>query len=253
MGAGHVHSLLVETPSPVHRLPPQCKVVATLAFVIVVVATPQRYQGAFAAYAVVALAGAGIARVPLLVLARRLVIEAPFLAFVVLLPVVGGGPRTEVLGVSLSQAGLGGAGNIVAKATLGAAAAVVLTATTPVAAILAGLDRLRMPRAITVIAGFMIRYIDVVAHDLHHMRIARLSRGDDPRWLWQARGVAATGGALFIRTYERGERVHLAMRARGYDGTLPAANGEAAPAVAWATALIAPTLAAVVLMIALVS
>ena len=28
-------------------------------------------------------------------------------------------------------------------------------------------------------------------------------------------------GVLFIRSYERGERVHLAMLSRGYDGHLP--------------------------------
>jgi cobalt/nickel transport system permease protein len=33
--------------------------------------------------------------------------------------------------------------------------------------------------------------------------------------------LARSLGALFIRSYERGERVHLAMLARGYDGTMP--------------------------------
>ena len=50
------------------------------------------------------------------------------------------------------------------------------------------------------------------------MRIARESRGRDPRWRYQAIAVARTGGSLFVRTYERGERVHMAMLARGYDG-----------------------------------
>jgi len=33
--------------------------------------------------------------------------------------------------------------------------------------------------------------------------------------------VARSAGALFIRSYERGERVHLAMLSRGYTGVLP--------------------------------
>jgi cobalt/nickel transport system permease protein len=32
--------------------------------------------------------------------------------------------------------------------------------------------------------------------------------------------LASTAGALFIRSYERGERVHLAMLSRGYDGRI---------------------------------
>jgi cobalt/nickel transport system permease protein len=53
------------------------------------------------------------------------------------------------------------------------------------------------------------------------MRIASASRGfsaRDPRhWPVLAKGV----GALFIRSFERGERVHLAMVSRGYSGRLP--------------------------------
>ena len=53
------------------------------------------------------------------------------------------------------------------------------------------------------------------------MRLARVQRGDDPRWLWQARGTGRMVGALVVRTFERGERVHVAMLARGYDGRMP--------------------------------
>jgi cobalt/nickel transport system permease protein len=67
----------------------------------------------------------------------------------------------------------------------------------------------------------MVRYLDVIAGDAERMRIARVSRGDDPRWIWQAQATASTAGLLFVRSYERGERVHLAMAARGFTGTMP--------------------------------
>ena len=98
------------------------------------------------------------------------------------------------------------------------AASIVLAATTPVAELLRGLERLRVPRVLVAIAGFMVRYLDVIAGEVRRMRVARLSRGHDPRWIWQARAVAASAGTLFIRSYERGERVHLAMLSRGYAG-----------------------------------
>ena len=67
----------------------------------------------------------------------------------------------------------------------------------------------------------MVRYMDVIADEMRRMRIAWLSRAYDARWLWQAKAIGQTAGALFIRSYERGERVYLAMVSRGYAGEMP--------------------------------
>jgi cobalt/nickel transport system permease protein len=231
-------------------LPPEAKVVATLAFVVAVVATPPRQVWAFAAYAVLVGLAAGLAGLRPAGFARRLLIEVPFVAFAVLLPFIGVGERVEVLGLSLSVAGLWGAWAILAKGTLGVAAAVVLSATTTPADVLVGLERLRLPRTFVVVAGFMLRYLDLVVAQMRRLQVARVSRGDDARWLWQAKATAATAGTLFVRTYERGERVHLAMLARGFDGSFPAAPSDGTVAVgrrrAWATALALPGLAVAV-------
>ena len=63
-----------------------------------------------------------------------------------------------------------------------------------------------------------------------------VSRGSDPRWFAQARPLAATFGATFVRTYERGERVALAMAARGYGGTMARSARIAATGRQWAAA-----------------
>jgi len=173
--------------------------------------------------------------------------------FAAALPFIGGGEQVLVAGRSLSVEGLWSAWNIAAKATLGVTATVVVAATTPVSSILGGLDRLRMPRTLTAIAGFMVRYLEVTSAEAQRMTIARQARGHDPRWIWQARAVAATAGTLFIRAYERGERVHLAMAARGFDGTMPDTAVPAATRRAWATALAMPLAAASVGLVATVS
>ena len=175
-----------------------------------------------------------VAGLPLTFVARRLVIELPFVAFAFLLPIIGQGERVDVLGVSLSVAGLWGAWNILVKGTLGVAASVVLAATTPMPEILRGLDRLRLPKVFVSICGFMIRYGDVISGEMRRMRVARESRGHDPRWIWQARAVASSAGALFIRSYERGERVYLAMVSRGYDGAMPVFDRHRAAGRDWA-------------------
>ncbi len=71
------------------------------------------------------------------------------------------------------------------------------------------------------IATLMLRYVDVIVGEARRMRLARISRGHDPRFLWQAGATARGVGALFVRSYERGERVHLAMLSRGWTGRMP--------------------------------
>jgi cobalt/nickel transport system permease protein len=246
VAAGHAHPLYLPGASPLHRAPPQCKVAASVLFVLAVVATPREAVWAYGVYALLLLGLARVGRVPLPLLARRLVIEVPFVLFAVLLPVVGQGERVEVLGLPLAREGLWAAWNILVKGTLGVTASLIVAATTPVPELLRGLERLRLPRAFTTIAGFMVRYADVIADELRRMRIARLSRGYDPRWIWQARAVAATAGTLFIRSYERGERVYLAMVSRGYAGSMPVLEDLAATRRQWLAALAVPAAAAVV-------
>jgi cobalt/nickel transport system permease protein len=94
---------------------------------------------------------------------------------------------------------------------------------------------------------FMVRYTDVVGGELRRMRVARESRGFRGRHLGALKVLGPAAGSLFIRSYERGERVHLAMLSRGYTGRMPSAPVAAVPAQAWLTALALPLAAATVL------
>ena len=94
-----------------------------------------------------------------------------------------------------------------------------------------------------LIVAFMVRYTDVVIDQMRRMRVARESRGfvaRSPR-AWPA--LASSSGALFIRSYERGERVHLAMLSRGWSGRHPATVPLAATPAQWALALTPATIA----------
>ncbi len=220
MGAGHGHRLHYHGHSVVHRAPAHLKILALVGFMLLVVATPREWYPVFGGYLLVLLAVIALSRVPFGYLAKRMVIEVPFLVFAALMPFVATGPRVEVLGVALSEPGLFSAWGLAAKGTLGVLASLTLAATTEASEVLVGLQRLRMPALIVQIMGFMIRYLDVVTADLGRMLTAMRSRGVDPRSPRHWPALARTLGALFVRSYERGERVHLAMLSRGYDGTL---------------------------------
>ncbi len=243
MSGTHTHALFVHGHSHLHRLPASTKLGALGLFVLAVVLTPRESFWAFVVHAVLILSAMWLAGLKPGFVAKRLVIEIPFVLFALFLPFVAGGDKLDVLGLSLSIEGLWGGWNIVAKGTLGLAASIVLTATTTVPDLLSGLERLRVPRLITSIAGFMVRYLDVIAGEMHRMRLAMLSRGHDPRWIWQAKAYATSAGALFIRSYERGERVYYAMTARGFAGQMPTFDAERATATEWMGALLLPAVA----------
>jgi cobalt/nickel transport system permease protein len=246
MGSGHTHPLFVHEHSPIHHLPAHVKVVGTFAFTVLVATTERDDLVAFAGLALLLLVWARLARVPLRFLLPRLAVVTPFLLAALLLPFVASGPRVEVLGMRLAVEGIWGGTGMASRALLGAGASLLLVATTEVADLLRGLERLRTPRLLTQIAAFMVRYLEVVAGEVGRQRRAMTARGYDPRWLWQLRPLTAGLGVLFIRSYERGERVHAAMRARGFDGSMPRLHEER-PAVLseWTLALALPAAAVV--------
>lgn len=243
MSGGHAHQLYVERATLVHRLPPQCKLLAVLAFVFAVVSTPRSVWWPYAVYAG-ALAGVAIlARIPPPLILRRMLVEIPFVVFALLLPVISRGPRVDVLGLSLSESGLVAAGILLAKGTLGVVASILLAATTQPRDLLLGLQSLRMPQLLVQIMTFMFRYVEVVLAEMARMRVARESRGFRARNLGQLRVLAHSAGALFIRCFERGERVHLAMLSRGYSGRMPVLDGARAGSTDWAVAACLPAVA----------
>jgi cobalt/nickel transport system permease protein len=221
VGAGHGHKLHYHGHSPVHRLPAHAKIVTLLGFMLLVVATPRDWYLAYAVFLVLLLVVVSMSRVPATYLLKRMVVEVPFVVFAVLMPFIATGPRADVLGVSVSESGLMSAWALLAKGTLGVLASLTLAATTEPRHLLAGLERLRVPNLLVQIMGFMIRYLDVVTEEMHRMKVARESRGFTARNVRHWPVLARSAGALFIRSYERGERVHLAMLSRGYTGTLP--------------------------------
>jgi cobalt/nickel transport system permease protein len=253
MSGAHAHALYVHGHSPIHRLAPECKLAAQLLLVLMIVATPREAFWAFGIYAVMVMGLIAVARIPPSFVLKRMVFEVPFILFAVLMPFLGGGERTDVFGLSLSVAGLWGAWNILAKATLGVAISIVVAATTTMPEFVRGFERLHLPRVLVSMSSFMVRYFDVIADEMRRMKVARESRGYDPRWIWHARAVAVSAGALFIRAYERGERVYLSMLSRGYEGAMPSIDQASATSGMWVSTMVVPAVAAIVMISASVT
>ena len=183
---------------------------------------------------------------PIITVFKRSLIEVPFIFFALLMPFFGTGEVIEIGSISLYVNGLLAGASIVVKGTLGILVAINLSATTTAREILNGLETLKMPTPMVQIASFMLRYVNVVNDEMLRMAVARASRGFEATGVRQWPVLATAAGALFIRSYERGERVHLAMIARGYQGDLPKTEKIINSARYWVIGLAVPFIALII-------
>ena len=141
--------------------------------------------------------------------------------------------------LNVSEEGLRIVATITLKSWLSVQAATLLVFTTPFHDLLEGLARLRLPKLMVAIISLMYRYLAVLTGEASRMMRARSSRMAEmpgnkrPGIRWQARVVGNMVGALFIRSYERSERVYLAMQARGYSGHIAHVHERPLSSAAW--------------------
>jgi len=164
-----------------------------------------------------------LAQVSLLVLLRRVAIEFAFIGTVLLgtLFQQGGEVLWSWGWLRITTEGLVVLGSVTLKALLSLLTLNVLILTTSVPALLHALTLLRMPPLLVAIIASMYRYIGVLIREFNSMRRAAASRNLSGSNHWQRLVIGNMIGSLFIRTYERGERISQAMLSRGYTGLLP--------------------------------
>jgi cobalt/nickel transport system permease protein len=218
----HATGVAGDPASPVHRLDPRAKIAGLAGITLVGVSTPPRYWPVLAACALALAAIAAAARVGPGVIWSRAKVVLPLVVFVaVFVPFVRGGETVDVGPLAMSRDGLTTFAAVSSKALIGTVSAVLLAATTSFPDVLHGLERMRAPRLLTLIAAFMYRYLFVIGGEARRMRVALAARGYRPRHALQAAAIGRVATALFLRAFERGERVYVAMLARGYAGATP--------------------------------
>ncbi len=209
----------------VHRLDPRGKVLFFLPLVVLVNLTPIGLGPIFVGYLALLVVIALAARVPLGYLAKRLLLVLPFVLVIILfIPFLTPGeavwrPSLGGLEFSVTREGLRTATNVLAKAMLCALALFLLASTTRFDHLLRALEALWVPRIILLILSFLYRYLFILIEQAQQMKRARDARSVHPRRL-QLRAAGGIAGVLFLRTYERAERVYEAMLARGFDGEI---------------------------------
>ncbi|MBI4334080.1 MAG: cobalt ECF transporter T component CbiQ [Chloroflexi bacterium] len=217
-------------PAERSRLDPRTGVVLLFAFMIAVVTTPRQDWQANLLYPVPVAWVLLLARLPVLKILKRSALILPFLvAVAIFVPFMPGKTVAVSLDLGLWQLtiweeGLSVLADVMLKGWLSVVSATILFFVTPFPDLLSGLKRLGVPGILVMILSFLYRYAFVIAAETAAMARARDSRNYRGRHLMQARAIGNMTGALFLRTYERGERIYGAMVARGYRGELPEAR-----------------------------
>ena len=211
--------------SVIHRLDPRGKLLVAFAFIAAVVLTPFGSWLAYGLYFAVIAVLIALSRLPVSHFIKRSLVIIPFVLLVAaFIPFfregeVAGSYNLWLWQVSVTHSGLQVLWNIMIKAWLSILSLILLTSTTSFNNILKGLEQLRMPKVMVMIMSFMYRYIFLLTDEVMRMKQARDSRNfGGGRKLWQIGTVGSMIGTLFIRSYERGERVYASMVARGFDG-----------------------------------
>lgn len=217
--------------SLIHRLDPRIKVIIALSFIISNVLLPDGAWLAFVLAWGLILTVSRLANLGTRYVITRSFIALPFaLAAVTAIFAVPGRAITEfTIGpwdLVATDAGLIRFVSIVIRSWLSVQVAILLTATTAFPDLMHALHHLRVPSSLVAVISFMYRYLFVLIDEAQRMLRAREARsaalaettnaGGSLRW--RARTAGNMVGQLFLRSYERSERVYAAMVARGYSG-----------------------------------
>jgi cobalt/nickel transport system permease protein len=259
----HTHTIdRYETgSSPIHRLDPRVKVVMTLLFIIATVTLP---DGAWPAFALAWLATSLVSALAQLgpgYAVKRSFIALPFaLAAISIMFTWPGRPiATLPLGswqLTISDAGLIRFASIVIRSWISVQIAILLTATTRFPDLMHALRHLRLPPLLVAIISFMYRYLTVLGEETFRLLRARESRSAGRDGVhaggsiaWRARVAGNMAGQLFLRSYERSERIYSAMQARGFAGEFLTLNPHVMRRHDWTGSAIAIAVIAIVLLI----
>lgn len=209
--------LLAMRESAVHRLDPRAKVLTTLIFIVCVVSFGRYELAAMLPFCLYPVTLMALGDLPAGYIARKVMVVIPFAVMVGLFNPLFDRQVLLQLGPLDIWGGWLSCLSIIVRAILTAAAAITLVAVTGFPAICEALERLGMPRVFAVQLLFLYRYIFVLTDEGGRVARARQLRACGRRGL----GLRQFGpllGHLLLRTWERAERIHMAMLARGFTG-----------------------------------
>ena len=230
----HIHFLdpYQARQSPIHELDPRVKFVLAVAFILTTALTPPGAWPVYILLLAIILSVEIISRLGIPYVLKRSLLAFPFIlaALPLIFTVEGAAIASLQMGswtLTITQPGLERFFSIAIKSWISIQAAIVLASSTPFPALLAAMRSVKVPRLLVAIFGLMWRYLFVLADEALRLTRARAARSSHPgsagartggSIAWRARVTGGMAGNLFMRAFERSDRIYMAMVSRGYDG-----------------------------------
>lgn len=220
----------------IHRLDPRVKTIVTVVFIVSNALLPDGAWLAFVLAWVFLLGINLLSNLGLIYTFKRSFVALPFaLVAITVLVSIPGNPvasfRFLMWDFTITDAGLLRFVSILIRSWLSVQMAIMLVAVTRFPDLIHALEHLRVPAILTTIIAFLYRYLFVLVDEVYRLLRARESRSaaasgqrSGGSVLWRAKVAGNMAGQLFLRSYERSDRIYNAMLSRGYAGHLYTLN-----------------------------
>ncbi|MGD9809181.1 MAG: cobalt ECF transporter T component CbiQ [Deferribacterales bacterium] len=209
---------MAEMGSPLHRVAPQAKLIATL-FFIITVASFDKYTVLqllpFYIFPAVMISYGGLSARFFM---KSVLIVSPFAVVIgIFNPLIDHHVVANIGGLDISGGWVSFL-SILLRFTLTVTAALVLISLTGFTRICSAMESLYVPKVFVVQLMFLYRYIFVLMEEADRMLTASSMRLFGKKMGFRL--YVSFLGHLLLRTMDRAQRIHLAMFSRGFDGTI---------------------------------
>jgi cobalt/nickel transport system permease protein len=195
--------------SPIHKFDPRIKIIISFLLLFAVVLTPNGRFTDYIFFVPMILALLYISKLPIISILKRMAVALPIVVIIAIsLPFLA---KNRIEGIENFI-------SVIIKAISAIWIMTLLTATTRFRDLVAGMQKLHFPTIFTSIMGFMYRYIFLLIDEAEHLNIGRRSRSFGNKSYLAMKGFGWMISSLFIRSFERGERIYHTMCSRGYSG-----------------------------------
>lgn len=198
--------------SIIHSLDPRVKFIFTILFILFIITSRDNDYIRFIIYFSIILIIILLSKIPLNYIFLRSLVIIPFALII------------SIFNIFFRENGLNIFYNIVIKSFLSILSLILLSSTTNFTNLLKGFEKMHFPYIFIQMLSFMYRYIFVIMDEMMRLKVARDSRYFGGRFFNQIKVFGNIIGLLFIRSYERGERIYNSMLSRGFDGSINTMN-----------------------------
>ena len=252
--------------SPIHQLDPRVKLVITIAFIFTTALVPVGSWPVYILLVTIIISTVLLSELGLGYVWGRAALALPFVlaAFPIIFTAPGPSLAQIPIGawtITISAAGVERFISIALKSWISVQAAIVLAASTPFPDLLLAMRAIRIPRLLVSIFSLMWRYLFILADEALRLMRARSSRSGEAdipglktggSLTWRARVTGGMAGSLFLRAFERSDRIYMAMLSRGYDGEVRAAPLPPLGITSWLVLLVGLALLAALLALSFI-